>query len=135
MDSSKVSFTSYSLMFSKYFIPYFSLCGFGNPISFKHVDDKQISIVESFIKHNISLEPHQNKEDYFGKIFANNPTNFEILPGERIFIKDLLEHVKAKMTALTKVIIISMSNKTLTKVAPTEGLLYRRMVLSIICQT
>lgn len=76
---------------------YFSSCGFGNPISFKHIDDEQITIVESFIRRKVSVKTYQQKEDHFGKLYSNNSEQFEFSPGDRILIKGLVDHVKEKV--------------------------------------
>lgn len=67
--------------------------GFANPLSFKNVDDAQIEKVENFIKFKLS-DKSKSKEELFGKIFVNNPTQFEFLPGERLLIKELVVHVR-----------------------------------------
>lgn len=39
-------------------------------------------------------KPSQSKRDCFGQIFENDSEHFEFMPGERLYIKELVEHVK-----------------------------------------
>lgn len=66
--------------------------GYAHPLAFKNVDDGHIDKVENFIKFKLNDES-KSKEDLFGKTFANNPAQFEFLPGERLWIKEIAAHV------------------------------------------
>lgn len=66
--------------------------GYAHPLAFKNVNDEHIDKVEEFIKFKLKDES-KSKEDLFGKTFANNSTQFEFLPGERLLIKELVAYV------------------------------------------
>lgn len=66
--------------------------GFSHPLAFKNIDDEHIDKVEQFIKFKLHDEL-KSKCDLFGQMFADNPTQFEFLPGERLLIKELVAHV------------------------------------------
>lgn len=93
------------------FLTIFSMSGYGNPISFKKITDKDISIVEASIREktlgilvqNLSdsireecdvLVDDEQLVDYFGPIFAQNTCSFVFQPGDILLIKDLVDHVK-----------------------------------------
>lgn len=65
--------------------------GYNHPLAFKNVDDEHIDKVEHFIK--FQQDDSKSKIDLFGTIFANNPTQFQFMPGERLLIKELVKHV------------------------------------------
>lgn len=66
--------------------------GFGHLLSFKHIDDEHIDNVEEFIKFKLR-DYSKSTCDLFGQMFADNPTQFEFLPGERLLIKELVAYV------------------------------------------
>lgn len=76
------------------FIFGFSACGFAHPLSFKHITDAEIDKVEAFVREKMKPKPSQSKTECFGQIFENDPEHFEFMPGERLYIKELVEHVK-----------------------------------------
>lgn len=70
----------------------FSLCGFDNPLSFKELSNEDISDIEKIMreKHAPIIEKKFaerggsiNMVDHFGKLYAENPCQFEFLPGEK----------------------------------------------------
>lgn len=72
--------------------------GYAHPLSFKNVNEDHINKVEHFIRSKLSeefiLRPSHSKEYLFGHTYANKPTRFEFLPGDRLFIKELVSHVQ-----------------------------------------
>lgn len=90
---------SYSILIhcyevTKFLLFYFSVCGFANPLSFKHITGAEIDKVEAFVREKVSLKPSQSKKDCFGEIFENDSKHFEFMPGERSYILELVAHVK-----------------------------------------
>lgn len=87
------------------------MCGFANPLSFKKITDTEIMIVETFIRTKTMdfLQQRQSDNidrqcdaffddeeliDHFGELYANNPTLFEFHEGHKIFIREIVDHVK-----------------------------------------
>lgn len=91
------------------------MCGFANPLSFKHVTDAEILLVETFIRENTMKFLEQKMRDtlgdsinelcdvlvddellidHFGELYANNRDSFMFHAGDVILIKELVEHVK-----------------------------------------
>lgn len=91
------------------------MCGYGNPLSFKNVDDDDIDFVEQFIRkkgckfvnqiqndendsiaeNNDVSEDEYDPADVYGEIFAKCPDKFQILRGYRNTIKSIVTHVKS----------------------------------------
>lgn len=89
-------------------------CGYGNPLSFKSINDDDIDFVEkeikekgeSFAKKTQKVNSEGNDEmindsmdnndpvHTFGKIYAKCPDKFQFLRGERNFIKIIVAHVQ-----------------------------------------
>lgn len=83
----------------KYFV--FSFTGFGNPLSFKTIDDADIKEIARFIRENanqyqnaLSSNEKKNENDCFGEVFCLNPSKFQFRPGDIKLIKQLVAHVK-----------------------------------------
>lgn len=73
----------------------FRTCGFANALAFKNVNDEYLNEVEHSIRETklqpeISMKP----EEIYGNFYAKNPANFKFLSGEKVFIKQLVAHVK-----------------------------------------
>lgn len=69
------------------------------PLSFKNVNDEEINIIETFVRENninaaATTTSSQTNEDLFGKFYSTKPHQFCFLPGERIFIKERVRHVR-----------------------------------------
>lgn len=87
------------------------MCGFDNPLSFKHVSEAQIIAVENFIKlktlgilsKNLSDSPNEKCDvlvdddqllNHFGPRYVHDPSSFQFEEGDKIFIMQLVDHVK-----------------------------------------
>lgn len=87
------------------------MCGFANVISFKKIDNEQINYVENFIKTEMldilskdandsfggdcdAIIDHEIMVQHFGKRFSSCPSKFKFESGDRILIKELVQHVK-----------------------------------------
>lgn len=79
-----------------------SLCGFGNAITFQHVDSEAIKYTEEFIKNDLKSildnwkaenEQTVNCKDFYGSSNSNQ-AEFKFLMGEMILIGELNTHVK-----------------------------------------
>lgn len=79
-----------------------NFCGFGNPISIKLITSNAVDDVEKFVRQKlpgIILKHNKNVrdlKDYFGEVYAGDPTSFEIHFGERMLIEKIVEFVKNK---------------------------------------
>lgn len=77
-----------------------NLCGFGNPISFKLLTNSALDSVEKFVRQKLPDNIVKNKkcelENYFGELYARDPTSFEFQLGERILIEQLVNFVEKK---------------------------------------
>lgn len=80
----------------------YSSCGYGNPISFKNVNENDVSYIELFLQEQGLKYASQNsndghllnKADIFGEFYAENPDKFQFMPGDRILIREIVDHVK-----------------------------------------
>lgn len=91
------------------------MAGYGHPMAFKAMNDEHILKTEKFIREktlNIlqqNLNQTVNKEqcedcevlldddelrDYFGDLYAQNPSSFQFEAGDVLLIKELIDHVK-----------------------------------------
>lgn len=72
------------------------MCGFGNALAFKTINDADIDFVENRIKETRMQDRIDNKNliDIFGKNFAGIPSQFQFMRGERKQIKELVRHVQ-----------------------------------------
>lgn len=91
------------------------MAGYGHPMAFKVMNDEHILKTEKFIREktlNIlqqNLNQSVNKEqcedcevlldddelrDYFGDLYAQNPSSFQFEAGDVLLIKELIDHVK-----------------------------------------
>lgn len=83
-------------MFYSTVLNLFRYCGFGQAITFKTITDSHIDEVEKFIREQmLTFAPVDSiREDFFGPVFAKNPSRFVFLPGHKSLIKELVSHVK-----------------------------------------
>lgn len=75
----------------------FRFAGYRSPTVFKSIQEKDIDKVELFIRTKlikIANTSDYNPIDLFGPIFANDPTSFEFLDGEKKLLKDIRVHVQ-----------------------------------------
>lgn len=86
---------------------FFSLLGFDDAITFKRVDEDTITHVESFIKNKLDgfldqCDDPQTvyKEDFYGNIFAADPSSFKFSLGDRIRIMEVASFVKRKVDGI-----------------------------------
>lgn len=91
------------------------MAGYGHPMSFKAITDEHIVKIEQFIREKSlqilhknlseSINKENNEEcevllddeemrDYFGDLYAQNPTEFQFEAGDVLLIKELVDHVK-----------------------------------------
>lgn len=86
----KRNFTNYNCIFS--------CSGFGNALSFKDVNDDDISNIQNYVRtnssHIIATNHTLKKADIFGALYANHPEQFQFSPGDAILIKQLANQVK-----------------------------------------
>lgn len=103
-----------------YFINMFcSFAQFGNPLTFKHVNDTDICDVERLIRHKMLekierdisesmsgagdaddlLIDDDKMKEYFGDVYYKDPNNFEFLPGDLKLIRLMVEHVQTNVDA------------------------------------
>lgn len=83
---------------------FYSFCGFKEAVTFKHITTQEIDDTQNYIKTKLlsALEENSknpedvpiNKKDFFGSLFEKNTASFEFLPGERILIIELTQHIK-----------------------------------------
>lgn len=94
----------------KLYLLVYSLCGYSNPISFKTVDENDILNVELFLRDkgqklvsnneckllsgNDALSSSDKMIDIFGELYAENPGEFQFMEGDKIFIREIVKHVK-----------------------------------------
>lgn len=91
----------------------FSMCGLAHPVSFQKVTDLEISLVENFIrtktlgfliknlcdsidKNCDALVDDDELKQYFGALFVKNTTGFEFSFGDKLLIKEIVNHVQLK---------------------------------------
>lgn len=73
-----------------------SECGYSNALSFKTIDDKDISYVQEHIKKKSEIvnNDKQSRTNIFGRSFASSPRHFQFHLGDIKLIKMLVEHVQ-----------------------------------------
>lgn len=91
------------------------MAGYGHPMAFKAMNDEHILKMEKFIREktlnilqqniNQSVNEEQCEDcevlldddelrDYFGDLYAQNPSSFQFEAGDVLLIKELINHVK-----------------------------------------
>lgn len=94
-----------------------SLCGYGNALTFKDLDDSDIAAVQEFIRNKtlnfISKDLHESigeheecdvlltedlLEEYFGPLYKNSTDQFEFRSGDIKLIKQIKKFVEKTIT-------------------------------------
>lgn len=81
----------------------FSVCGFGNALSFQDCTDEDIPAIAHVMREKWApIMQKERKEkgdsvnmiDHFGKIYSKNPEQFNFMPGDKKLINALATHVR-----------------------------------------
>lgn len=77
---------------------FFSLCGYGNALSFKNVVDDDIEYVEKHVREKLSRESKLKLKEIMKPIFGSeinaDLSNFELRRGDAVLVKELALHVE-----------------------------------------
>lgn len=75
---------------------FFSICGFGDAITFADITDKHIDDTEQRVKTKMRqfITEKSSPMEYFGVYHVDNPDNFEFTLGERIQLKKASSYVQ-----------------------------------------
>lgn len=78
------------------------MCGFSNSLNLVNITDDDINQIENFVReegldhatkilqknHQCNVLPNENQlVDYFGEIYASDPTNFRFVIGDKKLIR------------------------------------------------
>lgn len=95
-------------MFSSYIFNYFSLNGYSNALSFKHIGEEKIRCVQEYVQNDLmtmitkrctekNIEFDEADKKFFFGIYETDPDKFEFKDGEISLILEIAEYVRIKL--------------------------------------
>lgn len=114
------SFSYYLIYLQK--VPIFSVCGFNNAIVIGKMEDANLIAVETYIRddlpkilENFAKEERElssrEKSFFFSSKYVQNMADFKFMEGEKILIKEIVNHVKVKHSSPMLPSVVDASGK------------------------